>query len=338
MFEKVLIVAEAGSNHNGDLDTALELIKSAKDAGADAIKFQSFTLNDLFSPSHYEQALNIPDSTWMKNIERLSFKPDWIRPISEEALLAGIPWFSTPFSEKAVQVLDPYVPFYKISSGDITHTTLLRAVARTQKGIFISTGASTLHEIDRAVELLASYQPPFICIMHCVMLYPPPDSLLNLNFIDTLKARHKIPVGFSDHTIGSEASLVCLGKGISAIEKHFTLDRAQEGLDHKNSLDPVQFKQFVEKIRTGEKMAGSAKKELSVMEARERVFARRGIYAATNIGCGEKFTLKKLRFLRPNTGIGAEEIDRLLDMRAAVDIKKETALDSSMIEPEKDTG
>ncbi len=333
MFEKVFIVAEAGSNHNGNLDTALKMVKSAKDTGADAIKFQSFTLKGLFSTLHYAKALNISDSTWINKIEHISFKPGWIRPISEEATRVGIHWFSTPFSVKAVAMLDPFVPFYKISSGDITHTTLLRAIAETKKGIFISTGASTLHEIDRAVQLLASYHPPFICIMHCVMLYPPPDRLLNLDFIDTLKSRYKLPIGFSDHTMESEASIICIGKGIAAIEKHFTLNSTQEGQDHRNSLDPPHFKQFVERIRTGEKMSGSKKREVSPREARERVFARRGVYAARNITRGEKFTLRKLSFLRPNTGIGAEEVDTLLCMRAATDIKKGTALDASMLKP-----
>ncbi len=334
MFERIFIVAEAGSNHNGDLNTALELVRRAKDAGADAVKFQSYTLDDLFSSPHYEKALNITDSSWKQKIEHLSFKPEWNRPISEEAHRVGIHYFSTPFSVEAVETLDPYVPFYKISSGDITHITLLRAVAEKKRGIFISTGASTLEEIDRAVDLFRSFDPAFICIMHCVMLYPPPDNLLNLRFIDTLKRRYNLPVGFSDHTTGSDAALVCVGKEIASIEKHFTLDCTMEGADHKNSLDPAEFKRFVEKIRTGEKICGDEKRNVSAQEARERIFARRGVYAARDILRGEKLAPGKLRFLRPKTGIGSEEIDALINRRTAVKIEKGAAVDLSMLEPD----
>jgi len=331
MFERIFIVAEAGSNHNGDLDTALELVRKAKDAGADAVKFQNFTLDDLFSPPHYEKALNITDSSWKTKIKHLSFKPEWNRPVSEEAHRVGIHYFSTPFSVEAVETLEPYVPFYKISSGDITHITLLKAVAEKKKGVFISTGASTMDEIDRAVHLIRSFDPPFICIMHCVMLYPPPDALLNLRFIDMLKRRYDLPVGFSDHTAGTDAAIVCVGKGIAAIEKHFTLDSTQEGADHRNSLDPTEFKIYADRIRIGEKMCGDEKRDVSTLEARERIFARRGVYAAKDILRGEKLSLEKLRFLRPNIGIGAEEIDSLLNRRAAVEIKKGAALDTSML-------
>jgi len=330
MFERIFIVAEAGSNHNGDLDTALELVRKAKDAGADAVKFQNFTPDDLFSSPHYEKALNITGSSWKEKIEHLSFKPEWNLPISEEAHRAGIHYFSTPFSVEAVETLEPYVPFYKISSGDITHITLLKAVAEKKKGVFISTGASTIDEIDRAVHLIRSFDPPFICIMHCVMLYPPPDNLLNLRFIDMLKRRYDLPVGFSDHTAGTDAAIVCVGKGIAAIEKHFTLDSTQEGADHRNSLDPAEFKIYADRIRTGEKMCGDEKRDVSALEARERIFARRGVYAAKDILRGEKLSLEKLRFLRPNISIGAEEIDSLLNRRAAVEIKKGAALDTSM--------
>jgi N,N'-diacetyllegionaminate synthase len=336
MFEKVYIIAEAGSNHNGDLETALQLVRTAKECGADAIKFQSFTLQGLFSPPHYEQVLDM-HASWKEQINRISFKPAWIQPINVEAQRVGIRWFATPFSVPAVEMLAPHVPFFKISSGDLTFTYLIRAVAAKQKGVFISTGAATLHEIDRALEILAPYRLPFVCIMHCVMLYPPPVSSLNLNFIDTLKTRYGFPIGLSDHTKGYEASLVCLGKGIAAVEKHFTLDSTRDGADHKNSLDPEQFGQFVQVIRTGEKMAGTGKKKVSKKEARERIFARRGIYTATAIKQGEQFTREKLRFLRPNTGIGADCIDSVLGSRAAEDIEEGAVLKESMIEHRTET-
>jgi len=332
MFEKIFITAEAGSNHNGNLNTAVELVYKAKEAGADAIKFQSFSLHGLFSPPYYEKALGIKNSTWQKKIEEAQFRPGWHKVIAEKAEKAGICYFSTPFSPEAVDILDQYVPFYKIASGDITFTPLLEKVASKGKGVFISTGAARLEEIDTAVSLMRNYNLPFICIMHCVMLYPPPDDALHLHFIDTLKKRYNLPVGFSDHTQGIDAPLISVGKGIRALEKHFTLDTHQEGFDHKNSLDPNMFSTLVKKVRSGEAMLGNNKKVITEKEAKERVYARRGVYAGKTLQRGERITLEKVRFLRPNSYIDAEKISELLGRVLTTDVAEGTALEYSMFE------
>ncbi len=333
MFEKVLIIAEAGSNHNGDLGIAIELVRTAGEAGADAIKFQSFTLSSLFSPSHYEKALGLNDPGWKEAVVRCSFKPEWHADIAEAARKARIAYFATPFSPEAVDILDEYVPFYKVASGDITYIPLLKKIAEKHKGVFISTGASRLAEIDRAVRVLEPYRLPFICIMHCVMLYPPGHHLLHLNFIDTLKLRYSYPVGFSDHTTGMDAALVAVGKGIRALEKHFTLNKHQEGHDHQNSLEPDELHQLVERVRRCESMLGRAERPIYSNEARERVYARRGIYAGEDLKRGEKITIDRLHFLRPNTAIGAEEVDRVLGRVLSRDVASGTPLDYTMFEP-----
>jgi N,N'-diacetyllegionaminate synthase len=312
MFEKTYIIAEASSNHNGDLQTALELVKSAKRAGADAIKFQDFDLESLFCAPHYEKALGITDPGWREEIRKLAFKPEWHRTIAREASACGIVYFSTPFSFDAVDALDPYVPFFKISSGDITFFPLLERIGSKKKGVFLSTGASNITEIDRAVAILKRYSLPFICIMHCIMRYPTPTGELNLGFIDTLIQRYDLPVGFSDHSLGTEAVPVAVGRGVCAVEKHFTLDKKQEGADHKHSLDPVGFEALVRCVRKAESMIGPSERVIGPQEKKERCYARRGIYSVDALQEGETLSLNKVAFLRPNVSIGAENIDELL--------------------------
>ena len=332
MFDRVFMIAEASSNHNGKIDTALELVRAAKRAGADAIKFQEFTLESLFSPPHYKRALGIETEEWEKQIQMLAFKPCWHEAVAEEAQKCGIVYFSTPFSIDAVDGLDPYVPFYKISSGDITYFPLLEKVGEKGKGVFLSTGASYIEEIDEAVNILRRFDPPFICLMHCLMLYPAPPDDLNLNFIQTLKQRYDIPVGFSDHSRGTDAAPVAVGKGAVAIEKHFTLDKNQEGADHKNSADPEEFSELVRKVRSAESMLGRAERIIVPGEKEERIYARRGIYSSVPIEKGEEITLKNTAFLRPNISIGAEGIGDLLNRKTTRSVEASVPLDSSIFE------
>ncbi len=330
MFDNVFIIAEAGSNHNGDLDTAVGLVQSAAQSGADAIKFQDFTLETLICAAAYQKALGLKNN-WQEEIIKNTFKTGWHKIIADAARKAGIRYFSTPFSLEAVDTLDAFVPFYKIASCDITFFPLIKKAASKGKGIFISTGASYIREIDKAVELIKLYNPPFICVMHCIMLYPAPLNSLNLNYISTLSERYGLPVGFSDHSPGIDASLLAVGKGVRAIEKHFTLNKDQEGSDHKNSLSPVEFKELVENIRIYEKIAGKNERIVSDREFNERTFARRGIYAAKNLERGEILTEDKLVFLRPNVTIGVEKLEDLLNKELVVDVKKGTPIDFPMV-------
>jgi len=330
MFEKVFIIAEASSNHNGDIETALKLVRKAREAGADAVKFQDYALETLFCPDHYERVLGLKNSSWRDDIHRLTFGAGWHQAVAEEAARVGIWYFSTPFSLDAVESLDQFVPFFKISSGDITFIPLLEKIGQKRKGVFISSGASFISEIDLAVSTLRRYDLPFICVMHCIMAYPAPLAELNLNFIDILKTRYGIPVGFSDHSPGSDAAIVAVGKGVQAIEKHFTLDKNQQGADHKNSLDPGEFANLVQRVRSAESMLGPNKRKIGTREKRERIYARRGIYSKVPMKRGEVITLKKVSFLRPNVSIGAERIGDVLGKRVTRDLGPYTPLDTSM--------
>jgi N,N'-diacetyllegionaminate synthase len=336
MFEKIFIIAEAGSNHNGDLETALKLIRKARETGADAIKFQDYSLHSLFSPSYYEKALyekalRIKDSDWQNQIETLSFKSKWHDVLAEEAKRCGIIYFSTPYSLEAVDTMAEYVPYFKIASGDITFKPLLEHIGQKGKGVFISTGASYLSEIDDAVSILRGFALPFICVMHCVMLYPAPSDQLNLSFIQTLKDRYGLPVGFSDHSLGIDASLVAVGKGVNAIEKHFTLNKKQKGADHQTSLEPDEFSELVNKVREGEKILGTSERVISEREHSERLFARRGIYAKVKLRKGEKLTLDKVDILRPNISVGAENIEEIIGKVLACDVDAGAAIEYKML-------
>jgi len=332
MFEKIFLIAEAGSNHNGDLDTALELVRQAARAGADAIKFQCFSLDSLFAPEQYETVLELKTREWQNEIQKYSFQPDWHEVIASEAEKAKITYFTTPFSLDCVEQIDPFVPFYKIASCDISFSSLLKKIGSKRKGVFLSTGASYVQEIDRAVETLRAFSLPFICIMHCVALYPAPIDTLNLRFIQTLINRYQLPVGFSDHSKGIDAPVFAAGLGAMAIEKHFTLDKTQQGADHKNSLAPDEFKSLVEKIRMLEKAMGCEKKRISSREARERVYARRGVYSRCALKKGTRLTHDDLCFLRPNVSLGAERVEEILGKRLTMDVPKQHPIDPSVIE------
>jgi sialic acid synthase SpsE len=333
MWEKTFVIAEVGSNHNGELETALELVRKAADAGADAVKFQDFAPGTLFAVDTYTETLGIGDRGWIKLIDKASIPESWHEAIAEQARRKAIRYFSTPFSLEAVDALEHFVPFYKIASCDITFHPLLERVASKRKGVFLSTGASSLEEIAEAVRILGPERLPFVCLLHCVMLYPAPPSSLNLSFIDTLAERFGLPVGFSDHSAGTEAAVVALGKGIRAIEKHFTLDKSQSGADHMNSLDPGEFARFVDMIKRCEEMLGPPERVITEREAKERIYARRGIYAARDLKKGERITLERLAFLRPNIGIGAEKAHDLEGKLLVRDVREGEPIMLSMFGP-----
>jgi sialic acid synthase SpsE len=331
MFERVFIVAEAGANHNGSLQTALELVEEACRAGADAVKFQDYTLETLFAPEQYEKTLGITDPSWRGEVRRLRFPREWRRAVHHRARELGISCFYTPFSPRAVGEVEPLVPFYKVASGDITNIPLLERIAATGKGVFLLTGASELPEIERAVETLRAGAPPFLCIMHCVMLYPPPEDALHLSFLTSLQEHFNLPVGFSDHTPGLEAAAAAVARGAVALEKHFTLDRGQPGGDHALSLDPRGFARLVHRVRRTERMLGPGRRSITPREAAERVYARRGLYAARDLAAGTTLAAGDLTALRPNAFLGAERIREVTGKVLAADLPRGRPLQEHML-------
>ena len=293
---KIMIIAEAGSNwkagtHEEDIKRSTKLIQEASKAGADAIKFQTFRTNTVYSEnagkSEYlsKQGIN-------ENIEKifddLSMPYEMIPELAEICKKEGISFMSTPFSVQDAKEVDPYVEIHKVASFEINHIRLLEFLAKTKKPIIISTGATTYDEIDFAVELIKKNGNENISLLQCTSKYPCPINALNLKTIPKLEGRYNLTVGFSDHsvepTIGP-ISAVALGAKI--IEKHFTLDKNLPGPDHPFALSPNELEEMVKAIRNTEKVLGSGKKEVLKEEQELRQFASRSIQAIQDIKKGD---------------------------------------------------
>jgi sialic acid synthase SpsE len=328
-FGKPYIIAELGSNHNGDMELARKLIVEAKNAGADCVKFQSWSKDSIFSRKTYDDNYFIADDYRDRTDYTLEAIVD-AYSISEEELLQmkkfsdelGIDCTSTPFSKKEVDFLVDKIkaPFIKIASMDLNNYPFLDYVARKGKPIVISTGLSELYEIDKAIrtiERAGNYQ---IVILHCISIYPPKDEQVNLNNIDTLRTLYpKYPIGFSDHTLGITIPVASVVKGVCLIEKHFTLDKNMEGWDHKVSANPEEMALICSETKRVHAALGSTR--IQVQERPDRIESfRRSIVTTRAIKAGEVIGKNDLDFKRPATGIAPEFFDQVVGRTAKVDL------------------
>jgi len=317
-----IIIAEAGINHNGDMDIARKLIEAAHYAGADYIKFQSY----------------VPEKLYIKSDPGYEECKKWHLTFDQQAELkkycdeVGIKFLSTPFDEESVDFLcELGVDYLKIPSGEMTNLPLLEYIVEKKKPVILSTGAATHDEIVDAVVLLGT-KPELPVIMHCVSLYPAPYNALNLRFIHTLQHTFvDYPIGYSDHSIGGRAAIVAVARGAVMIEKHITLDRTMDGPDHESSMEPGQFAKLVKKIRETEEVLGDWWKDISEAELAARDQARRSIVTSRPIEEGERFTLDNLATKRPGTGISPMEINDVIGKVATRHILADTILTWSMI-------
>ncbi|MFY9300359.1 MAG: N-acetylneuraminate synthase family protein [Candidatus Nitrosotenuis sp.] len=310
--QPAFIVAEAGINHNGNVRIAKKMISSAKDCGADAIKFQTFRAHDLASKS----------SKYFKIFEKVEIDYADLGELSDHAKREGIIFFSTPFSEEAVDVLaDLRVPAFKIASGDITHIPLIRYVASKKKPVIISTGMSNFAEIDLAVRAIKSQKNDKIVIMHSVTSYPTPPSDANLRVINTLEHRYKYPIGYSDNGEGVLVPVIAVSLGARMIEKHFTLSKKLKGPDHYFSADPNELSMLVRQIRETEKILGDGKKIPQHSELENIQHARRSIVATADIKKGSKITSNNIAVKRPGTGIMPLNFHKVIGSSARRSIK-----------------
>jgi len=251
---RTLIIAEAGVNHNGDLETAIELVRQAKKTGADAVKFQTFEANLITSPeapkANYQKNGSDSKETQLEMLKDLELSPKDHQALFQYCKEIGITFLSTPFHEEAVDLLDKFgVQLYKVGSGDLNNTPFLKYISSKNKPIILSTGMADMIEIRDAVKCITENQKntpysvfPRLTLLHCVSCYPTPFEQVNLNAIRTIREAFSLPVGFSDHTLGIEASVAAVAIGANVIEKHFTLDRDLPGPDHSSSLEPHEFK------------------------------------------------------------------------------------------------
>ncbi|WP_010628768.1 N-acetylneuraminate synthase [Halomonas sp. KM-1] len=329
---KVYVIAEAGVNHNGNKQCAFDLIDVAADAGADAVKFQTFNakrLAALTAPkAAYQQQTTEASESQLEMLEALELPLEWHRPLQTHAHSRGVEFLSTAFDLQSLLFLETLnLPFYKIPSGEITNGPLLWQFARTGKPLVISTGMATLAEVEQALAIvchaLAYNKPPDslddvwkcwsqvelraalhgrVSLLHCTSQYPTPMAEVNLKAMDTLAHAFQLPVGYSDHTQGTLIPVAAVARGASIIEKHFTLDKKLPGPDHRASLEPDELCRMIKEIRSISLALGDGQKAPQPSEWDTRAAARQDLVAAEMIAEGESFTASNIATARSGKG------------------------------------
>ena len=323
---RTFIIAEAGVNHNGDVKLAKKLIDVAKDAGADAVKFQTFKAEEVVTSQgkkadYQHRSKEKTQYEMLKNLE-LSF--DEFRELNEYCDNKDIEFISTPYDTKSVEFLNEIgVKRFKVASADLINKPLIEAIAKTEKQIILSTGMAALGEIERTISLINAFGNTDIILLHCTTSYPTPYDQVNMNVLDTLKKAFGLPVGYSDHTLGIEISVMAVSLGAKVIEKHFTLDRTMEGPDHFASLEPHELKNMVEAIRNVEKAFGSKRKEITVEEKKNIFFMRRSVHASKDMEQGETMKENNIKITRPFDGIEPWFLESILGKKIKNNVKKD---------------
>jgi N,N'-diacetyllegionaminate synthase len=334
--EPVLIIAEAGVNHDGSVELALRLVDAAVDAGADVVKFQMFRAVELATATAqtagYQKATGAPSQRDM--LRRLELSDDDFARVAAHCRTRQIEFLATPFSPPDVDRLCHLgVRALKIASTDLNNTLLLRRAAGTGLPLIVSTGASTANEIAATVERLHLWgAADRLVLLHCVSGYPTPLEFGNLRAIAALQREFRVPCGFSDHTASTDIAGWAVAAGACVLEKHFTLDREAAGPDHAMSLDPVELATYVTLARQAQAALGSGRLGLSPIEADVRAVARKSVVAATQIPAGATITPDMLTAKRPAGGIEPDRLDGVVGCRAAVDIAADTILTWEMVQ------
>jgi pseudaminic acid synthase len=329
------IVAEMSANHNKDFSRAMEIIKAAQEAGADAVKLQTYT-PDTITIDCDNKYFRIKGTPWQgKKLYELyeeAYTPwDWQPELMRVANDLGLDFFSTPFDGSAVDFLEKMkVPAYKVASFEIVDIPLLRKIARTGKPIILSTGMATLDEIRESVETVMDEGNQKIALLRCVSAYPAPPDEMNLRTIPHLAETFGVPVGISDHTLGSAVAIAAVSLGACIVEKHLTLSRSDSGPDSAFSLEPSEFKEMVKEVRTAEKAIGKVCYDVTDGQRPSLVF-RRSLFVVKDVKAGEPFTKANVRAIRPGHGLHTRELERVLGKRAKVDIRMGTPLSWKLI-------
>lgn len=292
------IIAEIGSNHDGDLSRAKDLIHAAKEAGADAAKFQSFQADTLINRKYLSNGKWVPDPSW-EILEKLSLPEEWHSILYHEAKSVGIDFLSTPFDLERLQLLvDLKVPVIKIGSGDLTYHELIRAAGRSRRPVFLSTGHASFGEVEAALKILWRTGCKDIVLLHCASIYPATFEDANIPAMVSMKHGFLVQVGYSDHTPGSTVPVGAVALGACVIEKHLTDDKTRPGPDHAFALDVDEFSQMVQQIRQLEDALSGGAKLPRPGEEEERVMARRAIYAKKPIAKGTVIRRDMVKMVR----------------------------------------
>ncbi|HEY3974982.1 MAG TPA: N-acetylneuraminate synthase [Candidatus Sulfotelmatobacter sp.] len=325
------VIAEAGVNHNGSLETGLRLVDAAVEAGADAVKFQTFKAEKLISAAapkaDYQKATTGSAEAQLEMVRGLEMPEAMTYAVAEHAARRRIIFLSTAFDEESADLLMRIgVPAFKVSSGDVTDLPLLAFLGRKRKPVILSTGMSYLEEVESAVETLLASGCPELALLHCVSSYPATPESANLKVIPAMKRHFNVPVGFSDHSLGNELAIAAVALEADIIEKHITLDINLPGPDHKASLAPDAFKNMARSIRLIEAARGDGVKRPTAAEQNVRDVARRSIVAARTIARGEVITREMLAFKRPGTGISPADWKKIVGRSAAREICFDTPI------------
>lgn len=312
----VFVIAEAGVNHNGDIRLAEKLVDAAKACGADAVKFQTFRAEELAAESAelapYQAAAGVRKNQ-RAMLSALELDENAHRSLQRRAREAGIEFLSTPFDERSADMLETLgLPRFKVPSGEITNKALVQHIARKGRPMIVSTGMCDLEDVRRAVGWIRDASSAPLILLHCVTEYPAPADQVNLRAMDAMRQAFSLPVGYSDHTLGTEVAVAAVACGAVIIEKHLTLDRAMPGPDHAASLEPKEFAEMVRQIRVVSSALGDGIKRPAPCEEKNRLAARRGLVAARDLPAGRPLQAGDLAAKRPGVGISPADLDRVL--------------------------
>lgn len=335
MKDKIIIIAEAGVNHNGDLNIAKKMIEVAADAKADYVKFQTFKSEKVVSvfarkADYQKQNLPSENDSQIEMIRKYELDEKAHEELIKHSKKCHIKMLSTAFDLDSIDLLKKLnLDYWKIPSGEITNLPYLRKIGAYNQKVILSTGMSTLSEVETALNILmkAGTSKQNITILHCNTQYPTPFCDVNLKAMQTMKDAFNVNVGYSDHTIGIEVPIAAVAMGATIIEKHFTLDKNMEGPDHKASLEPDELKRMIVSIRNIEKALGDRVKQLTSSEAENVKIARKSIVAATDIKFGDVYTESNITIKRPGYGISPLSWDLMLGQKANRDYKKDELIE-----------
>lgn len=328
---RTLIIAEAGVNHNGDIELAKKMIESAKESGVDIVKFQTGMAENNISrfakKAGYQIEQTGADESQFEMVKKLCLKYDDYVILKEYCDKVGIQFLSTPFDPESVRFLDQLQSIFKVPSGEITNYPYLIEIAKTHKDIIMSTGMCTLEEIHACIDLLKNNGAGEISLLHCNTEYPTPYEDVNLRAMLTIRDEFACRFGYSDHTMGIEIPIAAVAMGATIIEKHFTLDRNMDGPDQKSSVEPDELKQMVTAIRHIEMAIGDGVKRPSKSEVKNIEVVRKSIVAAKQIKTGELLTTENIAAKRPGTGISAMRWNEIIGTRSNRDYEKDEMIE-----------
>lgn len=324
--KKVIIIAEAGVNHNGSYELAIKMVDEAKRAGADYVKFQTakpeLVISTFAPKAEYQKETTGAAESQLEMCKAIHLPLTDYRPLKEYCDKVGIGFMSTPFDLVSIDVLEPLdMDYYKIPSGEITNLPYLRKIASKHRPVILSTGMCEVEEVEAALQVLeqGGVKRSDIIVLHCNTEYPTPMADVNLRAMDDLRRSLGVEVGYSDHTKGIEVPIAAVALGATVIEKHFTLDKTMEGPDHKASLEPDELKAMVDAIRNIEQALGDGHKHVSPSERKNMDIARKSIVAARDIRKGEVLTEENITTKRPGNGISPMRWDSVIGTTAIRD-------------------